>query len=96
MEHGFNIDALIDLLAVRVAKEVCARLPQAGGAAAVKPRLMTIEQGGHYCGRSKKAMEHLVADKELPVVKIGRRIFLDARDLDRWIDSNKELPEHWT
>lgn len=31
----------------------------------------------------------MIAGGKLPVVRADRRVFLDVRDLDRWIDANK-------
>jgi excisionase family DNA binding protein len=51
--------------------------------------LLDIGQAGTYLGRTAKSIEHLVAAKELPTVRIGRRVHLDRRDLDKWIEKNK-------
>jgi hypothetical protein len=32
-------------------------------------------------------MEHLIANKAVPIVRIARRIFLDVKDLDALIDA---------
>src|SRR6516225_5661384 len=42
-----------------------------------------------YLGRSEQSVQHLIFQKELPVVRLGRRVHLDRRDLDRWIEKNK-------
>ncbi len=42
--NGLNLDALLDLLAERVAAKVRAEIVQAGNGAAIRPRLLTIEQ----------------------------------------------------
>ena len=89
MESGFTIDGLIDLLARRVATRVRAELAQDGTAAAVRPRLMTVEQAATYLGRTREAVQHLIAERRIPVVRSDRRVFLDVRDLDRWIDEAK-------
>lgn len=86
---GFDMDALMDALANRVADEVCARLSERSTGATVKPRLMTVEQAATYLGRSKEAVEHMIASGKLPTVRSDRRVFLDIRDLDRWIEENK-------
>ena len=86
---GFDMTALMDALAKRVADEVCSRLSEGSTGATVKPRLMTVEQGATYLGRSKEAVEHMIAGGKLPTVRSDRRVFLDVRDLDRWIEQNK-------
>ncbi|MBM3773964.1 MAG: helix-turn-helix domain-containing protein [Acidobacteria bacterium] len=60
------------------------------GPAAVKPVLLTVEQAAAYLGRTKEAVQHLIAERKVPVVRADRRVFLDARDLDQWIEQNKE------
>jgi excisionase family DNA binding protein len=85
---GFDMDALMDALAERVAAKVRAELAS-DGAATVRPRLLTVEQGATYLGRSKEAVEHIIASGKLPSVRSDRRVFLDIRDLERWIEENK-------
>ena len=52
-------------------------------------RLLTVEEAAAYLGRTKEAVQHLIAAAKLPVVKSDRRVFLDIRDLDIWIEQNK-------
>ncbi len=59
-------------------------------AATVTPRLLSIDQAATYLGRSKTSVQHLVAQRRIPVVREGRRVFLDVRELDSWITSNSE------
>ena len=72
---GFDMNALMDALAKRVADEVCARLSQGSTGATVKPRPMTVEQAATYLGRSKEAVEHMIARGKLAVVRSDRRVF---------------------
>jgi excisionase family DNA binding protein len=88
MHDGLSFDAVMDALADRVAMKVRHELTQNGNSA-VKPRLLTTEQAAVYLGRTRDAVEHMIAAAKLPVVRADRRVFLDVRDLDRWIDSNK-------
>jgi excisionase family DNA binding protein len=87
-----DLEYLLDLLAERVAAKVRAEFSQGSGsaAAAVKPRLLTVDQAAVRIGRSKEAVHHMVASRKLPVVRDGRRVFIDIEDLDRWIEANKE------
>ena len=89
MRNGFDIDALLTELARRVAAEVSLELGQTSGRG-VSMRLLTVEQAAIYLGRSKNAVEHMVACGKIPRVKSDRRVFLDVRDLDEWIRDNKE------
>jgi excisionase family DNA binding protein len=84
-------DTFIEAIADRVAAKVIEKLDSnvIAGAGQVKARLLTIEEGAKYLGRTKKALEHMIADKAVPIVRCDRRIFLDRMDLDRWIESNK-------
>jgi excisionase family DNA binding protein len=88
MQNGFDIDGLIDVFAERVAAKLRDQPADPGGGA-MKPRLLTVEQAAVYLGRTKEAVEHMIAGGKLPVVRADRRVFLDVRDLDRWIDANK-------
>jgi excisionase family DNA binding protein len=87
MQDVFNLGALIDSLAELVAVKVRDQLTDQGGV--MKPRLLTVEQAAVYLGRTKEAVEHMIASGKLPVVRPDRRVFLDVRDLDRWIEQNK-------
>ena len=87
-ENGLTLDALIDALAERVAAKVRADLG-ADGLSTVRPRLLTVEQAANYLGRSKEAVEHMIASAKIPTVRIDRRVFIDVRDLDRLIDESK-------
>ncbi len=51
--------------------------------------LLTAKQAGVYLGRSEQAVQHLIFQRELPVVRVGRRVHLHKRDLDAWIEKNK-------
>jgi excisionase family DNA binding protein len=86
MQNGLSFDALIDALADRVAAKVAERTQQG---APVKPRLLSVEQAAVYIGRTKEAVQHMIASAKLPTVRTDRRVFIDVLDLDRWIDTNK-------
>ena len=82
--------ALLNALADQVAAKVAERLPQVQATGAPANRLFSVGEGAKYLGRSKRAVEALIHDRRLPVVRIDRRVFLDRFDLDRFIDSHKE------
>ena len=90
MQNGLNIDVLLDALADRVAERVSDRLNRSSASATMKPRLLTVEQAAAYLGRSKSSVQHMVADRTIPTVRHDRRVFLDIRDLDEWIEHAKE------
>ncbi len=86
---NLNLDALLDALAEKVAAKLSA---QNGNGALVAPRLLSIDQAAVYLGRSKEAVAHMVASGKIPKVQGDRRIQLDVRDLDQWIEENKQQP----
>jgi excisionase family DNA binding protein len=85
----FDMEPLVEALAERVASKLAGRLGSPG-AAGVQPRLLTVEQAAAYLSRSKDAVQHLVASGKLATVRGDRRVFLDVRDLDAWIEQNKQ------
>ncbi len=90
MTNDFNMDALLDSLAEKVAVRLRAGMEQRGALPPkVQPRLLSLEQAGQYLGRSRQAVEHMVRSGRLPAVKADRRVFLDRADLDEWIVENK-------
>ena len=52
----------------------------------ITPRLLSVPDAATYLGRTPKAIRRLIEKRELPVVRMGRRIHLDIRLLDRLID----------
>jgi excisionase family DNA binding protein len=82
-------ERLLDDLAERVALKLERRIPPRKNDAALK-RLLTVEEAAQYLGRTKAAIQHLIAARVLPVVKSDRRVFLDLMDLDAWIEKHKE------
>lgn len=86
-------DALIEVLAQTIAEQVTAKvnvaLSDMRDRPHVQPVLLSVKDAGIYIGRSEQAVQHLVFQRELPVVRVGRRVHLDRRDLDAWIEKNK-------
>ena len=89
MGDVLNLDVLIDALADRLAGKLRTEGSQGAGGPAIRPRLLTVEQAATYLGRTKASVQHLISDGAIPVVRHDRRVFMDVRDLDRWIDSAK-------
>ena len=54
----------------------------------IQPALLNVKQAAVYLGRTEQAIQHLIFDKQLPVVRTGRRVHLRRKDLDQWIDNN--------
>ena len=55
----------------------------------VTPRLFTVKNAATYLGRSTRAVQSLIHNGVLTVVRIDRRTFLDRNDLDNLIDGSK-------
>jgi excisionase family DNA binding protein len=91
LSHGFNIEALLDELADRVVTKLRPELARGLTGTAVRPRLLTVDQAAVYLGRSREAIEHMIASGKLPTVRPDRRVFLDLEDLGRWISENKTI-----
>jgi excisionase family DNA binding protein len=52
-------------------------------------RLLSIPQAAEYLGVCAKTMWRLVWESEIPQIRIARRVLVDIRDLDRYIESQK-------
>jgi excisionase family DNA binding protein len=88
MDNGFNLDSLIEALATAIAEKLRAQVPDSG-AIPLEPRLLSVELAAVYLGRTKPAIQHMIADGTLHTVRADRRVFLDKNDLDQWIERNK-------
>lgn len=81
---GFeSMELYADLLARKTAERVLATLRQDG--AAVQKRLFSVPEAATYLGRTVRSVEHMVAHRKLPVVKLDNRVQIDRYDLDRLI-----------
>jgi excisionase family DNA binding protein len=60
--------------------------------AGVPRRLYRVREAAHYLGMSKSKVRQLAWSGKLPFVQDGENTLMlfDVRDLDRWIDSNRE------
>lgn len=54
-------------------------------------RLYNIKEGAVYLGRSVWALREMLWAGKMPYVKDGKRILLDIRDMDDWIDKSKTI-----
>jgi excisionase family DNA binding protein len=92
LEHTSNtnfeglLSAFSDLIAAKASERRTESCREGGE---VRQRLFTVADAALYLGRTKKAVQHLVASGNLPAVKSDRRVFLDRKDLDEWIETNK-------
>lgn len=81
------VNAIAEQVAERVKSEISSHLEQTVNR--VQPALLNVKEAAVYLGRSEQAVQHLIFEKQLPVVRVGRRVHLDRRDLDCWIEKNK-------
>jgi excisionase family DNA binding protein len=56
----------------------------------VQSRLLTIKEAAEYLKISERTMKTLLAKGVIRKVPCGRRVMLDIRDLDQWIEDNKQ------
>ena len=87
-DTDFNtiLNAFSDMIAAK-SSERMAESGREGGK--VQQRLFTVEDAALYLGRTKKGVQHVIASGKLPTVKSDRRVFLDRKDLDEWIERGK-------
>jgi excisionase family DNA binding protein len=52
-------------------------------------RLYSIPEAARYLGRTVWALREMLWAGKLPYVKDGKRILLDIRDVDAWIEKSK-------
>lgn len=81
------VSAIAEEVAAKVKSEIASHVEHLVGR--VQPALLNVKEAAVYLGRSEQAVQHLIFEKELPVVRVGRRVHLDRRDLDSWIEKNK-------
>jgi excisionase family DNA binding protein len=55
----------------------------------IPKRLYSIKEASVYLGRSVWAVREMLWAGKLPFIRDGKRILLDVRDIDEWIDKNK-------
>ncbi len=57
-------------------------------------RLLSLKAAGDYLSISFWAVRTLIWNGQLASVRMGRRVLVDVRDLDAWIEKNKERLEY--
>ena len=71
------MDCLAEALAVRVADKIRPAQPA---------KLLTLRQAGEMIGRSAGAVNQLIKRGELRGVVCGRRIHIQVKEIEDWID----------
>lgn len=55
----------------------------------INKRLYSIKEASIYLGRSVWAVREMIWAGKMPYVKDGRRVLLDIRDMEVWVEQNK-------
>jgi len=55
----------------------------------LRKRLYNVEEAAEYLGRSVWGVREIIYSGQIDCVRIGRRVQLDIRDMDKWIEENK-------
>ena len=56
----------------------------------LRQRLLSLKDASAYLGFSLRSVRNLVYSRELPIIRLGAKIFIDLRDLDQWIERKKQ------
>ena len=56
-------------------------------------RLLNFQMVCQLYGFKPWGLRHRIRTRQIPFVKLGKSIFFDPEDLDRWIEENK-IPVH--
>ena len=52
-------------------------------------RLYSIPEAGEYLGRTVWSIREMIYAGKIPYIRDGRRMLLDIRDMDSWIEENR-------
>ncbi len=56
----------------------------------IKPRLLDYKTAAAYVSLSYWSLREMVLDGVIPHLKFGKKVLIDRRDLDSWIENEKE------
>ena len=88
-EQGMsNLNGILEQFADLVAAKLAAQLLSNHRSAVIR-RLLSAGQAAIYIGRTKEVLQFLLDSGKLPTVWSDRRVFLDIRDLNQWIERSK-------
>lgn len=54
-------------------------------------RLFSLEDTSIYLGCSMGFIKSMLDNGKLPFIRDGKRVFIDIRDIDIWIERNKQV-----
>lgn len=57
----------------------------------IQRRLLKVDEAAHYLGVSRRTMQYLLRDGEIPKVRIGNSTRIDQSDLDEYVERIKRL-----
>jgi hypothetical protein len=63
--------------------------PAQGTTYPLPKRLYSLPEAAHYLGRTLWSMRELIWKGSIPIVREGKRIFVDVNDLNLYIERNK-------
>jgi excisionase family DNA binding protein len=86
---GTAFEGLAKALAAEIAERLRSEIARLAEPS-IQPALLTVKEAAVYLGRTEQAIQHLIFEKQLPVVRVGRRVHLDRKDLDAFIEKNKD------
>lgn len=58
-------------------------------ATSIEKRLYTLKEAALYLGRSVDALREVIWARKLPIVRDGRKIWVDIRDLETFVARHK-------
>jgi len=56
----------------------------------VAPRMFDYHQAAAYTGLSYWTIREVALRGNFPIVRVGRRVLIDRKDLDAWLEASKE------
>ena len=52
-------------------------------------RLYNIKEAAAYLGRTEWGLREMIYAGKIPCIKDGRRVQIDIKDMDAWIEKNR-------
>jgi hypothetical protein len=84
-------DKFIDELARALAPAVASRMQGQLGNGGITPRYLNLDQAAVYMSTTADGVRGMLRAKRFPCKKMGGRIMVDVRDIDKAMDENT----HW-
>ncbi len=56
--------------------------------------LLTVDQAAERLGAAARFIRPLRAERRIAVVKLGKHIRIDSKDLDAYIEASRQEPNH--